>query len=391
VNRLFARLTMAFILVTLVTVAVVAIFAGATASREFQRYVDRRDQLEENLAAGTPMPDAVPDTGQNHPPMRPGGSPPGRGGPPPEDEFIYNLRIVLVIAVLIAGSVGTVLGLVISRTIAAPLANLSLAARDFADRRWDRRVPVTGTDEIADVAHAFNAMADALQRGEILRRNLMADIAHELRTPLTVMQGNLRALLDGVYPLEMHEVATLYDETRLLSRLVADLRELALAESGQLPLNMQAVDVQPVLQQVIDQFAMVAEAQETRVELNEKPLPSVQADPDRLAQVLHNFLANGLRHTTAGLITVSGESLSGQVRIRVSDSGEGIAPTDLPYIFDRFYRANDSRPGSNTGLGLAIAKAWVEAMGGTIGVESDSGKGSSFWFTLKATPSLKTV
>jgi signal transduction histidine kinase len=390
VNRLFTRLTMAFILVTLVTVAVVAIFADITARREFRRYVDQRDQLEENLAAGTPMPDAMPNAGQNRPAMRPGG-PPGRGGPPPEDEFMYNLRFVLVIAVLIAGSVGTVLGLIISRTIASPLANLSLAARDFADRRWDRRVAVTGTDEIADVANAFNTMADALQRGEMLRRNLMADIAHELRTPLTVMQGNLRALLDGVYPLEMREVATLYDETRLLSRLVADLRELALAESGQLPLNMQAVDVQPVLQQVIDQFAMVAEAQETRVELAEKPLPSVHADPDRLAQVLHNFLANGLRHTPAGLITVSGETLSGQVRIRVSDSGEGIDSTDLPYIFDRFYRANDSRPGSNTGLGLAIAKAWVESMGGTIGVESAAGKGSSFWFILKTAPALKTA
>ena len=142
---------------------------------------------------------------------------------------------------------------------------------------------------------------------------------------------------------------------------------------------------------VIDQFALVAEAQETRVELVEKPLPSVQADSDRLAQVLHNFLANGLRHTPAGLITVSGEALPGQVRIRVSDSGEGIAPADLPHIFDRFYRAGDSRPGSNTGLGLAIAKAWVEAMGGTIGVESDAGQGSSFWFTLKAVPAAKTV
>lgn len=301
---------------------------------------------------------------------------------PQGQNFLDRLYVALVLAALGAGLVGAVAGLVISRTIAAPLGGLVQAARDFPVNRT-RRALVRGADEIADVARAFNTMADELQRAEILRRDLMADIAHELRTPLTVMQGNLRALLDGVYPLELREIATIYDETRLLSRLVTDLRELALAEARQLPLNMQAVPLTPVLRNVVEQFAVVAEAQETTIELAGNSLPPVQADSDRLAQVLHNLLANALRHTPGGHIIVSGEQTGSYVKICVSDTGEGIPAADLSHVFDRFYRGDEARSGS-TGLGLAIAKAWVEAMDGDIGAESSNGHGSRFWFTLKA-------
>lgn len=406
-NRLWVQLTLAFFAVTLVTVVVVALLAGYRAGDEFRRYVEERDaryatvtavtsgipttpqasggQSESTETQGRPNSnnDGNPNNGR---PNNPAGGPrgPGRFGlPPPEEDFINRLQVLLVIAALVAGVVGALLGFIISRRIAAPLSNLSLTARDFAAHRWDRRVPVTGTDEVADVARAFNEMADSIQRKDQLRRNLMADIAHELRTPLTVMQGNLRALLDGIYPLEMKEVATLYDETRLLSRLVADLRELALAEAGQFPLNLQAVPVKSLLNSAVEKFSLAAEAQDTKIDVLDTPLPAVKADPDRLAQVLHNLLANALRYTPAGRITLSGEQSANQVRIRVTDTGSGIDQADLPHIFDRFYRGDESRPGSNTGLGLAIAKAWVEAMGGTIGVESTNGKGTSFWFTLQ--------
>lgn len=407
-NRLSTRLTLAFLSVTLITVMFVALLAGLSAGDQFNRYI-----VERNEALGTLVPDADdtddanPSVGQNPIPepvapnpngQKPSyagqGNRPGGGGggdrqqmgmPPrtPEERFLDRLYVTLIIAALAAGGLGTVLGLYISRNIAAPLAGLSSAARDFAARKWERRVPVQGANEIADVARAFNAMADALQHAEMLRRNLMADIAHELRTPLTVMQGNLRALIDGVYPLEMREVATLYDETRLLSRLVADLRELALAEAGQLPLNLQTVELRGALNSSIEQFALAAEAQDTQIEITPAPLPSVQADPDRLVQVMHNLLANALRYTPGGRIRISGEQVANVVRIQVSDTGKGISKEDLPHLFDRFYQGDDSRAGSNTGLGLAIAKAWVEAMGGTIGVESNAGEGSTFWFTLK--------
>jgi two-component system OmpR family sensor kinase/two-component system sensor histidine kinase BaeS len=349
--------------------------------------------MQRNQMMGTPGPDGV--TGNGPPPWAGSGNmnrPMMMNSPAAlEAEFSLRLRAVLVITAVVVGGMGAVLGLVISRNIASPLATLSHAARDFAAQEWDRRVPVRGTDEVAEVARAFNGMAESLQRAEMLRRNLMADIAHELRTPLTVMQGNLRALLDGVYPLEMGEIATLYDETRLLSRLVADLRELALAEAGQLPLNMGPVELTPILRKAVDQFEVVAESQDAQITLNEKPHPVVQADPDRLAQVLHNLLANALRHTPGGKVTISTEQAANQVRIRVDDTGEGISPTDLPFIFDRFYRAGDSQPSGSSGLGLAIAKTWVEAMGGSIGVESRSGEGSSFWFMLTAVPGFKSV
>ncbi len=365
-NRLWVRLTLAFLGVTLVTVTVVALLAGSGVDAEFRRYIE---QQSSETGGGQGM------MGRGQGLMR--GMMTAQG-----QNFLNRLYSLLGITALLAGGIGAALGLIISRTIAAPLGGLAQAARDFAADR-SRRAPVAGADEIADVARSFNTMADDLQRAETLRRNLMADIAHELRTPLTVMQGNLRALLDGVYPLDLREIATIYDETRLLSRLVADLRELALAESGHLPLKLQIVALTPVLRGAADQFSLAAEAQETTIELAAADLPSVQADPDRLAQVLHNLLANALRHTPGGRITLSGERLNGQVKITVSDSGEGIPAADLPHVFDRFYRGDTTRS-SSTGLGLAIAKAWVEAMNGEIGADSRAGAGSRFWFTLPA-------
>jgi two-component system OmpR family sensor kinase/two-component system sensor histidine kinase BaeS len=364
-NRLWIRLTLSFVAVTLVAVLVVAVLADWSTDRQFRHYVEQRE------TAGMTTP---------------GRSMMGRGMPmmmQADQDFLNQLRGTLVIAAVVAGGIGVLLGVIISRTIAAPLANLANAAHDFAAHRWERRVPVEGATEIGEVAHAFNAMADELQRAETLRRNLMADIAHELRTPLTVMQGSLRALLDGVYPLKLKEIASLYDETRLLNRLVTDLRELALAEAGQLPLNMQSLELVPILQQVTNQFSAAVEAQNTRVILESSPI-QVCADADRLTQVLHNLLANALHHTSDGTITVSTETISEFARVKVQDTGSGIEPEDLPHVFDRFYRADDarSRTTGGAGLGLAIAKAWVEAMGGQIGVESTPGQGSTFWFTL---------
>lgn len=381
-NRLWVRLTLAFVTVTLVTVVLVALLAGSRVDAEFRRYLEQ--QSEDQTAQTSPDPGSMRGQGMFNGAGRGQGLMRGAGPmmTTQGQNFLNRLYAVLGLAALGAGLVGALAGMVISRTIAAPLGGLSHAARDFSVNRASRAA-VRGADEIAEVARAFNTMADELQRAETLRRDLMADIAHELRTPLTVMQGNLRALLDGVYPLELREIATVYDETRLLSRLVADLRELALAESGQLPLKMKSVEVIPVLEDVIEQFSVAAEAQGTQVELAEMSLPPAQADPDRLAQVLHNLLANALRHTSGGGITVSGERGGSRVKICVSDTGDGIPASDLPHIFDRFYRGDDTRSGS-TGLGLAIAKAWVEAMGGDIGVESSAGQGSRFWFTLKA-------
>jgi signal transduction histidine kinase len=211
-------------------------------------------------------------------------------------------------------------------------------------------------------------------------------VAHELRTPLTVVQGNLQAILDGVYPLEMAQVASLYDETRLLTRLVDDLHDLALADAGQLRLERAPVDLAALARSTVDHFAPAASAAGVVLDLEaEEDVPPVEGDAGRLAQVLRNLLANALRHTPAGgRVTVRLERSGGTVRLQVADTGSGIAPEDLPHVFDRFYRSEKSR-GRGTGgagLGLAIARQLVAAHGGRIEVTSPPGAGTTFTIWL---------
>jgi signal transduction histidine kinase len=191
-----------------------------------------------------------------------------------------------------------------------------------------------------------------------------------------------------LHPLDRAEIATLYDETRLLARLVEDLRELALADAGQLTLHIQAMNLYDVLENATASFAADADAQNVRVEKHlPGTLPLVRADADRVSQVLLNLLANALRHTPEGGAIVLGAIPQEKfVRVFVGDNGEGIAPEALPHVFERFYREDQSRTRATggTGLGLAIAKARVEAMGGRIGADSTRGQGSLFWFTLPA-------
>ncbi len=310
---------------------------------------------------------------------------------PLERRFLGDLQRSVILIALVGAGLGIAVGLFVSRSLSRPLAIVAQAAHAFARRDWSQRVPLKETAhiaEVAEVAQAFNHMADSLQQAEAQRRNLMADVAHELRTPLTVIQGSLRALLDGVHPLQMKEIAAVYDETRLLSRLVEDVRELALAEARQLPMTIRTVDVGAALQAMAERFAAAADAHQVALGVSvPEGLPPAQADPDRLAQVLHNLVSNAFRHTPpGGRITLSAEAQPAAVRMSVRDTGEGIPEEDLPRVFDRFYRGDRSRSRSTggAGLGLAIAKSLVENMGGQIGVESRQGQGSVFWFTLPA-------
>jgi signal transduction histidine kinase len=447
-DRLWSRLTLAFVVVVAVTLLTVAVFASKGVGTDFQQYLVRRDELAQSglldsLAAfyqqnghwdgvGSILSDQDPGRGQGKGLMR--GRPsmlvansqgqivydgrderigtlltdserdvalpilngdqtvgfflvlPGQGGLLPADRnFLDRLQGTLIAAALIAGGVGIIFGLVLSRTVAKPLSTLATAAANFAAQNWSQRVPVRGTTEVRQVASAFNQMADSLEQADRLRRNLMADIAHELRTPLTVMQGTLHAMIDDVYPIDKAELTTVYDETRLLNRLVDDVRELTLADAGQLTLALQNTKLNTLVQNAVNTFSIAADAKGLQV-IASIPGESfmVNADPDRLSQILHNLLANALRHTQEGCIRISvvAQTVPSKVRVSISDTGDGILADDLPHVFDRFYRGRSGKTAKGTGLGLAIARAWITAMNGEIGVISVAERGSEFWFTL---------
>jgi two-component system OmpR family sensor kinase/two-component system sensor histidine kinase BaeS len=230
---------------------------------------------------------------------------------------------------------------------------------------------------------------------------MVADIAHELRTPLTVIQGNLHAILDEVYPLEKSEIQTILDETLLLGRLVDDLRDLALAEAGHLHLQPHMLNVADLAVQSIAAFQGIAAEKGIRLSTTiPANLPAIWADPERTGQVLRNLLANALRYTpNGGIVTLHvapGTSLpdtecrdvgvqsAAFIMVAVEDTGPGIAAVDLPHVFERFWRADSSRSRmqGGSGLGLAISRQLVQAQGGQIGVTSRVGRGSRFWFTV---------
>jgi two-component system sensor histidine kinase BaeS len=215
---------------------------------------------------------------------------------------------------------------------------------------------------------ALRRVSRAFGEQDRLRRQLMADVAHELRTPLAILQGRIEGFLDGVYPPDEDHLAELLEETRHLSRLVEDLGTLAHAEAGALELRKETVDLGDLIRDV-------AASLPRPVTLGVPPdLPAIEADPVRIRQVLLNLLANALHHTPpAGTVSVEAEARPQQILIRVRDTGSGIAPEDLPRIFERFQKGSDSR---GSGLGLAIARKLALAHGGDIGIESAPGKGT---------------
>ena len=240
------------------------------------------------------------------------------------------------------------------------------------------------------LAESFNEMASKLENAESLRQNLLADVAHELRTPLTVIQGNLRAILDDVYPLEKEEIARLYEQTLHLTGLIEDLRELSHAEADRLPMHLVDVDVAALVKETAVTFTPLTQAENItlRAELL-GALPTIQADKARLRQSLHNLLNNAIQHTPAGgTITLQAEHNDNQLHLRVSDNGDGIPQEHLEHIFDRFARIEKSRSRDKggSGLGLAIVRAIANAHNGTVTVTSPGqGQGSTFTITLPIT------
>ena len=273
------------------------------------------------------------------------------------------------------------------RRAAIPIGDLLDAAGRVAEGDYSARAAEQGPREVRALARAFNSMAGRLQATDEQRRDLLADVTHELRTPLTVIQGNLEGLIDGVYPADEARLKSILDETQVLSRLVDDLRTLALAESGALVLKKEPTDLAALVDEAAASFRSQADAAGVSLSAEvDAEMPAFEVDPARMREVLANLIANALRYTPrGGSIRVRGVMNGGEnrVTVSVSDTGAGIAPEDLPRIFDRFYKARDSR---GMGLGLAIAKNLVAAHGGEIVAESGPGQGTTIRFWLPSPP-----
>lgn len=273
---------------------------------------------------------------------------------------------------IIAGLV--FVGLALRRSF-SPLDHLLTAAERVSDGDYTVRVPERGPRAMRSLSKAFNKMAARLHQNDEQRRNLLADVTHELRTPLTVIQGNLEGMLDGVYPADETNLRAVLDETHLLSRLIDDLRTLALAESGALQLRKEPTDPMMLIRETVSAFQPQADAAGVTLTVTGVDLPLVSLDPARMRQVLANLIANALRYSPAGgSILVSSESTPERIQINVKDSGPGIPTEDLPHVFERFYKSADS---GGMGLGLAIARHIVTAHGGTIRAESAPGQGTT--------------
>jgi two-component system sensor histidine kinase BaeS len=293
-----------------------------------------------------------------------------QGGPPGP----VRLLGVIMIGAIAFGVVRAV------RRTAAPIGDVMEAADRVAAGDYTVRVPARGQGEIGALVASFNQMTTRLQTNEVQRRSLLADVAHELRTPLAVIHGNIEGMIDGVYPRDDEHLTPILDETKVMARLLDDLRTLSMAEAGALRLHREPTDLGALVHDLVAAFAPRAAIAGVELTARVAVVPDVEVDPVRVRQVLENLIANALRHTpSGGTVRVRGDLTGGTIAFSVADTGSGIPAADLSSIFDRFWRSADS---GGSGLGLAIARSLVEAHGGEIRAESQLGHGTTIHLSL---------
>jgi signal transduction histidine kinase len=287
--------------------------------------------------------------------------------------LFFPMAVAVVFLVVLLGARA-------GRRFAAPVADVMDAADRVAAGDYTARVQERGPREVQRLGRAFNEMTERLGTNEDRRRQLLADVAHELRTPLSVIQANLEAIVDGLYPTDDAHLRPVLEETRTMSRLLDDLQTLSTAEAGALRLHREPVEPRRLVDTAVAAFSIRAKESGVTVEGRvADELPTIDVDPTRIGEVLANVLSNALRHTSrGGRVVVSADATDGDVAFAVVDTGPGIAPEQLPHVFDRFSKSPGS-PGA--GLGLAIAKSLVRAHGGAIAAES-SPSGTTITFTL---------
>lgn len=295
-----------------------------------------------------------------------------------------NRSMLLVVVTVIAGSFLLITLLV--RQLARPLNELTQASEKIAEGHLEQKVDVNSQDEIGELAQSFNTMSSKLKQSEDLRRQMTADIAHELRTPMSVIQGDLEAVIDGVYPANQETFQSLLEESHRLSRLIDDLRELSLLEAGELTLQRKNTDIKVLVEQLVQAYQIKAEGNGIMLQFNNTDAVSeVEADADRIAQVLRNLISNAIRYTpSGGTVVINLHRNNGELQCTVTDTGPGMSEAEANRVFERFWRADQSRArhSGGSGLGLSISKRLVEAHGGKMWVQTALNQGSTFGFSL---------
>jgi len=308
---------------------------------------------------------------------------------PAQERYLASTDAALAIAAAATAGIALLLGSLLARLITQPLRELTSASRQIAAGSLGQQVAVRSRDELGELATQFNHMSADLDHANLLRRQMTADIAHDLRTPLTVISGYLESLRDQVLKPTPERFAMLHSETQILQGLVDDLHTLSLADAGELTLQRRPTEAGQILAHVTEAYSHAAE--QAGISLTAQAaatLPTANVDYERISRALGNLVSNALRYTPAGgSIRLSADADQGQLRLRVADTGGGIAAEHLPNIFERFYRADASRQQQTggSGLGLAIVRSIVEAHGGKISVESTVGKGTTFTVSLPQT------
>lgn len=385
-------------MVALICILASALLANLLTRRQINKFVIEEGLYPYDLPAQQPYPAQRPvNPGQQTAPRQtpvpnPTHGVPNVAAPPPPRPPPLPEPSYLSLSFVLAGVLGVLLALafslVLANRISRPLFELTGASREIAEGNYSERVEVGGGAEVEELGHAFNTLAESLERNEELRKQMVADIAHELRNPLATLRGQLELMQDGKVPTGREALDSLMEDAVLLSRLVEDLRQLSLVEAGKMELDLVPVDAAETVRSVAARFEHEVAEGAAAIEVRAPDeLPRIKADQNRIDQVLGNLVRNALTHLPpGGLIRLEASTYPGGVLFSVRDNGPGISPEELPYIFERFYRADRSRARATggAGLGLSIARSLVEAHGGRIRVESELGKGTTISFAIPA-------
>ncbi len=289
--------------------------------------------------------------------------------------FVSRTNRLLLVSALLLGSVAILSSIILARRLTHPITRLARAADSISQGNLHERLEITGSDELARLSHSFNRMALTLEKQNALRKKINANFAHEMRTPLAIMQGQLEGVLDGLIPNERRVLESLLEENLRLARIVANVEELVQAEASALSLKRIRLPLKPFLESIAQRFSEAGGKNNVSFAVECGAGVRVNADPERLTQILINLVNNAIKAIDAGgTVRLSGADERGGCRIDVTDTGRGIAEADLPLIFERFYRKDSD----GLGLGLPIVRELVDAHGGTIGVASRHGEGSTF-------------